>query len=107
MGEPTKEQRARAVEILGATGDCAKAFYEGDWSLCSCNGASYPARDKARAALVYASLERESEHRVRTAVIAELRGLVSRAHRQDVGMPLVVDADSLENLIDELEAQNG
>jgi hypothetical protein len=53
----------------------------------------------------------EHEHRARTSVIAdvvaELRGLVNRAYKGDyVNRTLVVDADSIELLIETLEAQS-
>jgi hypothetical protein len=47
-----------------------------------------------------------AEHNLRAAVIADLRGLLSRAYPADyVNRTLVVDADSIELLIETLEAQ--
>lgn len=55
-----------------------------------------------------AKLAAEAEHRVRAAVIADLRGLLERAYKGDcVNRTLVVDADSIELLIETLEAANG
>jgi len=49
-----------------------------------------------------------AEHNLRAAVIADLRGLLSRAYPADyVNRTLVVDADSIELLIETLEAANG
>lgn len=57
-------------------------------------------------AQLVANLEREAEHRVRAAVIADLRGLLERAYKGDyVNRTLVVDADSIELLVETLEAQ--
>jgi len=48
-----------------------------------------------------------AEHNLRAAVIADLRGILSRAHKGDyLNRVMVVDADSIENLIDTLEAQS-
>lgn len=48
-----------------------------------------------------------AEHRIRAAIIADLRGLVSRAHRADfVNLDLVVDVNHIEDLIGDLEAQS-
>lgn len=67
--------------------------------------ASMHAVDEAAATIEAYARARES--RVRAAVIADLRGLVDRAYPSShlYGSSLVVDAESVESLIIELESQ--
>lgn len=93
----TREHRLEAAACLGGAGvdywaDTGKDLVPAVGTL------AYAHPSKVALALA------QAEHRVRSAVIADLRGLVERS--EFVGPVDYVQADSIRNLIDHLESQS-